>query len=188
MTIDARRYREAVVLRDGSAACIRAIRADDRERLASAFRGLEPASVYLRYFSFKPELTDADLDRLTEPDFDDRVVLVVTVGDGAAEAIVGSGGYVAHREADGSRVAEVAFAVEEDYQGRGIAGRLLAVLARIGRDAGIDRFVAEVLAHNAPMLRVAARSHLPMRQRRTDDGVVRVTLSLAASTPAGASR
>jgi len=116
----ARQFTEPIVLRDGSPALMRAIRPDDRERLQTAFLALDRESVYLRYFMYKRELSEADLDRLCNPDFALRVVLVVTVGADAGEVIVGCGGYVAHAKADGSRAAEVAFAVDEKLKGQGI--------------------------------------------------------------------
>ena len=192
MSAAARDFSEPIMLRHGKPALVRAIRADDRERLQTAFHALEPESVYLRFFSYKAQLTEADLDRLCEPDFNERVVLVVTTGGGDGEIIIGSGGYVAHVAPDGQRVAEVAFAVEEDLHGEGIASKLLAVLAGIARADGIARFEAEVLARNAPMLLVFAHSGLPMKQTHSDDGVVSVTMALslaqAPPSPAGASR
>jgi RimJ/RimL family protein N-acetyltransferase len=188
MPIDVRHYAEAIVLRNGRTALLRAIRPDDRDRLATAFLGLEPESVYLRYFSYKHELTPADLDRLCVPDFRERVVLVVTLGSGAEEIVIGAGGYVAHAGADGRRVAEVAFAVEEDFHGQGIAGKLLAVLIDMARQDGIACFEAEVLARNAPMLQVFARSGLPMQRTHSEDGVVSVSMALVAPNPAGASQ
>ena len=64
-----------------------------------------------------------------------------------------------------------------DYQGLGIASRLLQQLAAIARTRGITRFDAEVLAGNRPMLAVFARSGIPMRQWHEHD-VVRVALEL----------
>ena len=54
--------------------------------------------------------------------------------------------------------AEVAFAVADDYQGRGIGTRLLEQLAARAAEQGIERFVAEVIAANRPMLRRLLRS------------------------------
>jgi RimJ/RimL family protein N-acetyltransferase len=184
----ARGFAEPFTLRDGRAAVLRAIRPDDRERLAAAFLALEPESVYLRYFSYKHELTPADLDRLCMPDFRERVVLVATIGNADGEVIIGSGGYVVHPAVDGARAAEVAFAVEEDFHGNGIATRLLTVLAEIARADSIAQFDADVLARNAAMLQVFARSGLPMQREAEDDGVVRVTLSLASPNAERASR
>ncbi len=71
----------------------------------------------------------------------------------------------------------MAFVVEEDYQGQGIASRLLRHLADIARERGIATFEADVLAENKSMLAVFSRSGLPMR-KRLDGGTVHVTLSL----------
>jgi RimJ/RimL family protein N-acetyltransferase len=185
MNPDVRDLREPIALRNGMPALVRAIRADDRERLQTAFRGLDPESVYLRYFAYKPELSEADLDRLCNPDFRERVVLVVTLERGGDETIIGSGGYVV---LDAShRAAEVAFAVEEDFHGQGIAGILLQTLERIATRDGIERFEAEVLTRNVAMRRVFARSGLSLHEEGVDDDVVRISLALPPSA-ADASR
>ena len=184
-----RHFSEAMQLRNGAPATVRAIRPDDRERLQAAFLALDPESVYLRYFSYKPELSEADLDRLCNPDFRERVVLVVTQPADSGEIIVGSGGYVRHPAPDGAPAAEVAFAVEEDVQGQGISSQLLAVLARMARADSIERFDAEVLSRNTAMLQVFGHSGLTMSQEPPDDdGVIRLSLSLGSATPPDASR
>ena len=188
MSIEAQRYAEAISLRNGAPALVRAIRLDDRERLQTAFLGLDPESVYLRYFSYKHELSEADLDRLCNPDFHERVVLVVTQPGSTEEIIIASAGYVAHDGADSVRAAEVAFAVAEDVQGQGLSSKLLAVLAELARADGVQRFDAEVLSRNAAMLSVFEHSGLPMQVGAEQDGVISVSLSLAAPTAAGASR
>jgi len=188
MNDETSRFNEAFTLHGGAAATVRAIRPDDRDRLQAAFHALDPESVYMRYFSYKQELSEADLDRLCNPDFHERVVLVVTIPGAAGEVIVGAGGYVAHDTSDAGRAAEVAFSVEEDVQGQGISGKLLAVLTDIARADGVDRFDAEVLARNGAMLHVFQRSGLPMEVQPEEDGVVRLSLSLLSASPAAASR
>ena len=48
MSVRASQFAQAIQLRDGSSALVRAIRADDRQRLQTAFLALDPESVYLR--------------------------------------------------------------------------------------------------------------------------------------------
>ena len=74
-------------------------------------------------------------------------------------------------------MAEVAFMVEEDYHGFGIAGKVLRHLAGIAADRGIAEFHAEVLPENKGMLAVFDRSGFPVKQEY-DDGVIHVTLLL----------
>ena len=176
--IDLREFRVAATLRNGLGVSIRSIRPDDRERLLRAFRGLERETVYRRLFRYVSEPTPEQLRRATEPDPDREAALVVTVASGEEERIIAGGRYVAAAPGSAERVAEIAFTVEEDYQGLGIAGLLLRHLAEIARRRGISAFEADVLSGNASMLRVFARGGLPMQQRR-DGGVIHVRLSLA---------
>ena len=151
---------------------IRPVRPDDRERIVKAFRGLERHSVYLRFFSPKKELGAEELRRVTECDGVSEAVLVATVGSGDREIIVGLGEY-----ARSGAAAHIAFAVEEDFQRRGIASRLLRQLADIARANGIERFQADVLAENTRMLNVLRNSGLRM-QTSYGHGVVHATLFL----------
>jgi GNAT superfamily N-acetyltransferase len=174
---DPARFDWSETLKNGVTVRIRSLREDDRARIAKAFRLLDRASVYSRLFAFKNELTEADLDRILTVDPDREVALVVTVGTGEDEAIIGSGRYIAAGTDGTVRAAEVAFIVEEDYHGLGIARRLLVHLADIARPNGIGEFVADVLADNKAMLAVLSRCGLPMRARH-EQGVMHVTLSL----------
>ena len=151
---------------------IRAVRPDDKERIVKAFRGLDRSSVYLRFFSYKKDLEAEELRRVTECDGVSEAALVATVGRGDRETIVALGEYVRSGAA-----AHIAFAVEEDFQGRGIASRLLRQLAAIARANGITQFEADVLAENTPMLAVLRNSELRMRTRH-EEGVVHATLFL----------
>ena len=178
MIDDIKSYRAGERLKDGQAVIIRAIRADDKEKIARAFRNLEKESIYTRLFTHKTELTESDLKKFTEIDFEKEVGLVVTREIDTEEIIIGSGRYFAFEGAGGKRHAEVAFTVEEDYQGQGMARMILRHLTAIARSRGIVGFDAEVLPGNKAMLAAFARSGLPMKQHFTGD-VVHVTLSLS---------
>lgn len=165
-------------LRNGLAVTLRPLRPDDRERLAGAIRLLGRESIYTRFFSYRTELTEVALDRIMRVDPERDAMLVVTVGTGTDETIVASGRFIGSGGEGDVRTAEVAFVVEEDYQGLGIAGRLLHHLADIARKKGVATFEADVLSENKSMLVVFARSGLPM-EKRHDGGTVHVTLSLS---------
>ncbi|HET7032585.1 MAG TPA: GNAT family N-acetyltransferase [Casimicrobiaceae bacterium] len=176
MTIPAE-YLAAETLRNGLAVTIRALRADDRDRVAMAIHELDRDSIYMRLFSYRNLLTDVALDRVMRFDPESEVVLIVTHGSGADEAVIGSGRYIAGPGERGARSAEVAFMVEEDYHGQGIAGRLLKHLATVARSQGIAAFDAIMLAENRAMLSVFVRSGLTKR-KRNEGGEVHVTLTL----------
>ena len=174
---DPRHYFVTDILRNGTTVTIRAIRPEDKTKLVSAFKNLDRESVYTRFFQYVRELTDQDLRRATEIDFDREVALVVTTNLEDEETIIATGRYVIFEEADARRSAEVAFIVEEDYQGLGIASRIFRHLIQIGRQKNVARFTADVLSGNQAMLRVFANSGLPIKQQR-DGTVIHVTLSL----------
>lgn len=180
--MDARNYSVRETLRNGLQVTIRAIRPDDRDALRTAFRGLDKRTIHLRFFGPKKELSDRELTAATEVDFVRTVALVTCVPDAGGEKIIGAGRFVATGNADPPDRAEVAFTVEEDYQGLGIASRILRHLAGIARRTGISQFHAEVLPENAGMLAVFARSGFPVRQKQSE-GIVHVTLSLSGDTP-----
>ncbi len=171
-------FRRSAVLRDGTAVCVRAIRPDDKERLRMAFARLSPRSVYQRFFHPVNALTADELRRFTEVDFRDHVAIVVTVGAECEERLIAVGRYI--RIAPGGDLAEVAFMVVDDYQGRGVATLILRELVVIARHRRIRNFVALVLNDNRPMLEVFRRSRLVSRES-LDDGVRRVVLDVTAA-------
>jgi RimJ/RimL family protein N-acetyltransferase len=175
--IDARHYAVPDTLRDGTAILIRALRPDDGPRMAEAFSKLDAESVYTRFFGPKSGLTEADYRIIREMDFETRVALIVTTEVDGREIVIASSSYSCFAP----DAAEVAFIVEEDYHGQGIARRLLRHLGLIARERGIVRFEAEVLAQNSAMLRVFAATGWPMTTR-SEDGTIHIVLALAAAT------
>lgn len=117
---------------------IRPLRNRDTAVIQAVFEALEPASRQLRFGGAKNVLSPADLELLSRVDADHHV-LVAWAGD----VPVGIGRLVR----DG-KSAEVAFAVADEWQSRGV-GRLLADrLAADARAAGITSFHAEVQRDN----------------------------------------
>jgi RimJ/RimL family protein N-acetyltransferase len=182
MTTDARNYRAEDTLRNGIVITIRAVRSDDRERLSNAFAKLERESVYTRFFTYKKALSATELGHIDTMDFVRDVMLVVTTRPDGDEIVIASARYVANDTDEEGVSAEVAFTVEEDYQGLGIAGRMLAHLIAIARQGGIARFVADVLPGNKAMLAVFARAGLPLH-KRIESGVVNVEIDLLPTAP-----
>jgi len=168
MSTDLRDYAVEEILRDGGSIHVRAIRPDDRERLVEHFHRLSERSVRFRFMGMKRGLSEGDLDYFTRPDFVHHIALVATLREGGAERIIGVGRYVADDE---DPAAEVAFAVADEHQGRGIGTVLLEHLLRIARERGITEFRADVLGDNNQMLDVFRHSHLQVG-RATDAGVI----------------
>src|SRR6478735_7365797 len=121
-------YWEAdVVLRDGGTAHLRPIRPEDAEALQAFHAGQSQASIYMRFFSFKPKLSGKEVRRFTEVDHINRVAFVITIGG----EIMGIGRY---DRLDDPLEAEVAFNISDAHQGRGIGSILLEHLAAAARE------------------------------------------------------
>ena len=170
-------FRIDTALRDGTPVVIRVMRPDDRERIVAAFAKLDESSIYTRFMSHLKEIPPRALDRIAEIDFVRVTGLVATIGSGDDEIVIGGASYFGSVAANGKRFAEVAFTIEEDFQGQGLATKLFGALATIARRHGIAYFTAEVLARNAPMLAVFARTGLPMRRQRESE-VIHIELDL----------
>ncbi|MEH0846016.1 GNAT family N-acetyltransferase [Micromonospora sp. CPCC 205711] len=161
-----------VLLSDGSAVQLRPIRPQDAPEIVAMHSRFSERTRYLRYFSPYPRIPDRDLQRFVNVDHRDREAFVVLAGD----RIVAVGRY--ERLGPDSPEAEVAFVVEDDYQGRGIGSVLLEHLADAARRYGLVHFVAEVLPSNGAMLRVFSDFGYQV-QRQYADGVVHLSFPIA---------
>jgi acetate---CoA ligase (ADP-forming) len=144
-----------VLLRDGSTLRLRAPGPEDLHDLKAFYDRLSPESRYMRFHGYGR--TDAAAADYANADGVDRVALIGRQGD----RIVAAAGYDVLREPG---AAEVAFAVADDFQGRGAATRLLEQLAAIAAERGIHRFDAEVMQGNRGMLTVFERAGFDVRR------------------------
>ena len=156
-----------VVVADGGTVHVRPIRPDDADRLRSLHNRLSAETIYLRFFSPIPTLSESMVHRFTNVDYTDRLALVAQLGD---EVI----GVARYDRLAGTAQAEVAFVVDDAHQGRGLGTLLLEHLAAAARDNGITEFVAETLPGNNRMLRVFRDAGFG-DERKLSDGVVRVS-------------
>ena len=183
MITDARHYATDTLLRDGSSIHLRAIRPDDKHHLLALFSHLSSRSMYFRFFRVKTTLTDEELRYFTELDFVRNVGLVATRRAGSDEHIIGVGHYLGLDSKDAPLTrAEVAFAIADEYQGRGIGTLLLEHLAAIARANGITEFEADVLGENNRMLEVFERSGFRI-QRSIAAGVFHVAFPTQETVP-----
>jgi len=134
---------------------VRPIRPDDAARLVEFHRHLSPQSVYMRFFTFHPTLSQAEVTRFTTVDYVNRLALVATAGD----RLIAVGRF---DRAPGETEAEVAFVVADEYQHHGIGSLLLDELVSAARQRGVEVFRAETLAENRAMLDVFRHAGFPV--------------------------
>jgi RimJ/RimL family protein N-acetyltransferase len=133
---------------------VRRLRKGERTPVLQVFDGLSDRSRLLRFHSSKPRLPDAELDRLVDVGCCGREAVAAVESESGRS--VGIARFVRDRtEPD---AAEVAFAVVDVWQGRGVGKRLLAELVPLARAAGIARFRASVVAGNEAALALLRRA------------------------------
>lgn len=175
-------WTHGVLLRDGAAIDVRPIQPDDGDRLRRLHARLSPTSIRMRYFHFLPSLSDAMVAIVTHVDYVDRMALVATVGADNAIAlrkqeIVGMVTY----DRICADAAEIAFVVEDAWQGRGVASTLLYDVAAYARECGYRRFLAITLRRNIRMLNVLRHCGFPCTLHNWGDDEVDVWVDIAAA-------
>jgi acetyltransferase len=161
---------------------VRAIRSTDAPELERFYAELSPDSRRTRFLFVSAGLSHAQSASFCTTDHDHRegYVAVVHDGPGRSEQVVGHL-CLEPNEGDG---AEVAIAVADAFQHRGIGRRLLVAGTEWARRRHIVRLTATMSADNAPIHRLLAGLGLPTRMRYAGAGVSEITIDLAARTVA----
>src|SRR6266540_659740 len=155
---------------------VRVIRPTDAAELERFYAALSPESRRTRFFAIASNLDHAQSVSFCTTDHDHREGLVAVVDDGP----LGHVRVVGHLclEPDGVDAAEVALAVADEFQHRGIGRRLLAAGAHWARRERIARLTATMFASNAPIHRLLAALDFPAHERSVDAGVAEITIDL----------
>jgi RimJ/RimL family protein N-acetyltransferase len=155
-------------LRDGSAVAIRPIAPDDGERLRTAFHRLSPESRRRRFMAPANELSDEDLRYLTEVDHRRHEALVAVDPDGGD--ILGVARWV--RQPGRREVAELAVAVVDEWQGRGMGSELVTHANARAREEGIERYHAIVSTDNVQVIQALERHGAVRRKDPAEPGTI----------------
>jgi acetyl coenzyme A synthetase (ADP forming)-like protein len=161
-----------VILKDGGTLRLRPPGAGDADAVLAFLQGLSERTLYLRFHGIRT-VDEALAESLLEPDWVERGALAAWLG----ERVVGIANYVRLRN---PAVAEAAFVVADEEQGRGIGTRLLEQLALRSAENGVSRFVAEVMAENQQMLSVFTGAGFDV-VRELEHGEVEVSFPIAST-------
>jgi protein lysine acetyltransferase len=157
--------------RDGTDLMLRPVLPGDTQRVAHGHVMFSPETLYRRFLSVRTP-TATVLAYLFEVDYVDHFVWVVT--DGEDGPVIADGRFV--RDPHDPTLAEIAFTVADQYQGRGIGTVLFAALAVAARLDGITRFSARVLSDNLPARALLDRLDAPWI--REEPGIVTATVEV----------
>lgn len=146
-------YESDYALKDGRGLHIRPIEPSDGDMLRDLFYALSPETVMHRFMHALKRLPPAQIRQFVTLDYAEQLALVAIEREEAPERETERIIAVARYAVDpATGAAEVAFVVREAWQGQGLGLHLFRELIRIGREQGIRRFTADVMADNRAMI------------------------------------
>jgi acyl-CoA hydrolase/RimJ/RimL family protein N-acetyltransferase len=156
----------------------RAIKPSDEEEMRRLFYRFSDEAVYYRYFTPIQTMPHAKMQTYVNVDFSQVMSIVGLIGDPGESRIVAEARFVKHHLRP---YADIAFIVDEDYQGKGIATFLYHMLVRLAQERGIQGFTAEVLATNKAMMKVFEKGgHII--QAKLEQGIYHLTIPFHPDT------
>ncbi len=154
---------------DGSEVLIRPIRADDKTMEQEFVQHLSTESRYRRFMSTLKELPPGKLKYLTEIDYEKHLALVAIIERDGEQIEIGVARYVA--DPSGTNC-EFAIAIDDEWQGSGVAGILMLTLIDAARARGMQRMEAFILASNDKMIKFAKQLGFSVHRDPDDAGMV----------------
>lgn len=161
------REERSALLKDGTSVRIRKATADDVESLYKFFQSQSEASRRKRFFQSETPNKDLITSLCTADENNRGLTLLVVRGKHETERILGTGSYIIEE----TEAAEIAFSVDDDYQGKGIGTLLLERLALQAVQKGIKTFRAVTKTNNDRMISVFKNSGFTTSTSRNKDDV-----------------
>ncbi|MGO9370797.1 MAG: GNAT family N-acetyltransferase [Syntrophobacteraceae bacterium] len=143
----------------------------DERLLQEHFYDLDSQDVISRFLSNRTSFTQTDVEDISRTDYVKCFTVVAVVGEVGFEKVVGIGEY---HLAEAKNMAEVAFSVSKDWQGRGLGRVLIAKLAEAARENGIAGLFAITSSENHRMMKLFRT--LPYKVRSVVDEEVLLSL------------
>jgi acyl-CoA hydrolase/N-acetylglutamate synthase-like GNAT family acetyltransferase len=159
-------------LPDGQEIVLRPARLSDEEPLQDLFYRLSDDSTYRRFMAYKQVHPHSEMQKLVDLDYENNMALLAIQISDAGEKIVAMARY----DVDpATRLADIAFVVRDEWQGKGLGTILLRRMSKIAKARGLAGFTADVLDTNKPMLMIFHKSGLEVRSERVN-GTYKMTL------------
>ncbi len=140
----------------------RAIRPSDEEEMRRLFYRFSDQAVYYRYFAPIKTMPHARMQQYVNIDYGRALSLVGLVGAQGHGKIIAEARYVMDPE---THWADVAFVVDGEFEGLGIATYMYRMLIRLALQRGAKGFTADVLASNKAMMKVFEKGGFPVQAR-----------------------
>jgi acyl-CoA hydrolase/GNAT superfamily N-acetyltransferase len=156
----------------------RAIKPSDEDRMRRLFYRFSDKAIYYRYFAPIKTMPHAKMQEYVNVDYRDSLSIVGLVGEHDQQNLIAEARFVRYKD---KPVADVAFVVDEAYQGKGLASFMYQVLVRLAKERGITALTADVLVSNQRMLKVFEKAGYPVKVK-LEEGAYAVTIDLSRMT------
>ncbi len=150
---------------DDQVITIRPAKPVDERRIREHYYNLDKHDIFLRFFHEKTSFSTSDVEGKSQIDYIKDLTLIGVVGESGFDRVVAVGEYLLLID---SNMAEVAFTVAKDFQGKGLGKIFLRKLASAAREHGIAGLVAYTAPHNQAMIRLFKT--LPYKIKTSFDG------------------
>lgn len=152
---------------------LRPVKISDEPLLKDFFYSLSDKSLYRRFISMRKDIPHERLQEFCVIDYTKELVILAVVKRDEREDVVGVGQYGIY---EATHTAEVALAVRDDYQNRGVGTELLSYLTYLAKKQGLLGFAAEVLVENTPMLHLFEKMGFDI-SRSVSEGVYELAMT-----------
>lgn len=143
--------RESHTFKNNLEVRFRAIRPSDEEQMRRLFYRFSDESVYYRYFTRIKSMPHSKMQTYVNVDYSHVLSIVGLIGPAGKGQIIAEARYVKHKD---KPFGDIAFVVDEEYKGAGIATYMYRLLTRLAKERGLQGFTANVLARNTAMMKV----------------------------------
>jgi len=160
--------------KDGLEVRFRPIKASDEDMMRRLFYQFSDESKYLRYFARVSVMPHREMQKYVNIDYRTTLSIVGVITRNRSEDIIAEARYSYYPK---EKIYELAFIVDEEYQGKGISTFMAEYLVKIARERGLTALCANVLPENKKMLQVfnkVSAEHVS----KFSDGVVTVKFNL----------
>jgi len=166
-------YESHAVLKDGTEVFIRPIRPEDAEAHYAFVSSFSRETSYYRFFSYGKEMTDEQMTRFTQIDYDREIAIIAVVEEGGQEMTIGVNRLVYYAHSDDH---EFAIVVADKWQHSGIASILMEKLIDIAKDRKLKSIYGLVLSDNIKMLNFIKK--FGFKVAGYEENMVRIELDL----------
>jgi acyl-CoA hydrolase/ribosomal protein S18 acetylase RimI-like enzyme len=161
------------IFKDGLRVRFRAIKPSDEEAMRRLFYRFSNQTILRRFFYPISTMPHNKMQEYVNVDYSHMMSVVALVRKSGQETIIAEARYAKDEQ---SAIGDLAFVVDEKYQGIGIGSYLYEMLIRLAQDRGLKGFSAEVLQANQSMMKVFEKGQFPVNAR-VEDGLLRLTIA-----------